>query len=130
MAALARKNSPEADESFLPTTLRMASLAADKKARELLAYDVRGLTLVADAFLMCTVTSEPQMRAVFNAVKAGMKEAGIAPLHSEGTHQGGWLLMDYGAVILHIFRPKAREFYDLDGLWADAPTIPLDLDDN
>ena len=101
-------------------------MAADKKAEDIKIYDVRGLTLVADAFVMCTVTSDPQSKAVFNAVKEGMKEIDVPPQHTEGTLRDGWMLMDYGAVIVHIFRPKAREFYDLDGMWADAPEVPFD----
>lgn len=128
MPRLLKKNVPqEVDEPFLVTTRRMAELAADKKAKDIRAYDVRGLTVLADAFVMCTVTSEPQMKAVFNAVKEGLKEIGVAPLHTEGATQDGWLLLDYGAVILHLFREQARSFYDLDGLWGDAPEIPLNL---
>lgn len=111
----------------MPAVLRIATLADEHKAKEIKTYDVRGLTLVADAFVLCSATSEPQLRAIFNAVKEGMKEVGVKVLHSEGTFGGGWLVMDYGAVIFHIFREEARNFYDLDGLWGDAPLIDLDL---
>ncbi len=109
-------------------TFRIAEIAADGKAQAIKAYDVRGLTVIADDFVMCTATSEPQCKAVFNAVKDGMKEIGIAPLHAEGTPQNEWLVLDYGDVIFHIFREQARDFYDLDGLWGDAPQIELDLE--
>ncbi len=122
-----KKTEPESDASFLANTLRIAHLAADKKAVDIKAYDVRGLTLMADSFLLCTATSEPQMKAVYNAVREGMKEVGVAPLHTEGTYHDGWLLMDFSTVILHVFRQQAREFYDLDGMWADAPEIELDV---
>ena len=123
-----KKKSPAEDESFLANAQKMAALAAEKKALDIRAYDVRGLTLVADSFVLCTATSEPQLKAVYNAVHDGMKEIGVAPLHSEGEFRGGWLLIDYGSVIFHVFREQARTFYDLDGLWADAKTILLDLD--
>jgi ribosome-associated protein len=123
------KKAPEADTEFLPVTRRVASLAYDLKARDIKAYDVRGMTLIADSFLMCSASSEPQMKAVFNAVREGMKEVGVVPLHSEGRPSDGWMVLDYGIVIAHLFREDAREFYDLDGLWADAPLIELDLDD-
>lgn len=128
MATLLKTKTVADDESFVPNTLRMAELAADKKAKDIKAYDVRGLTLVADSFVMCTATSEPQLKAVYNAVKDGMKEIGVAPLRTEGTFAGGWLLMDYGDVIFHVFREAARQFYDLDGMWADAKEIALHLD--
>ncbi len=115
-------------DDFLPDTLRMASLAADHKAKDLRAYDVRGLTVVADAFLIATATSEPHFRAVLNAVNEGMKEVGRQTLHKEGTYRGGWAVLDYGTVVMHIFREEARAFYDLDDLWADAPNIDLHLD--
>ena len=127
MAKLVVKKKSEENE-FMPHVLRMADLAAEKKAVEIKAYDLRGLTLVADAFILCTVTSDPQMRAVYNSIREGMKEVSVAPFNVEGTHQDGWLLLDYSAVIVHIFKPEARAFYDLDGLWADAVEIPLELD--
>ena len=129
MATLTKKATPRSQDSAIANTLRMAALAADKKATDFKAYDVRGLTLIADTFIICTVHSTPQMKAVLNAVKEGMKEIGVAPLHCEGGIESNWLLMDYGEIILHLFREKARSFYDLDGLWADAKTIDLDLED-
>ena len=127
MATLTKKT-PQPD--FLPDTLRISALAADHKAIDIRAYDVRRLTLIADVFIMCSAGSVPQLRAVFNGVKEGMKEIGVAPLHKEGTFDGNWLVLDYGAIIFHVFRERAREFYDLDGLWGDAPEIDLDLDDD
>ncbi len=108
--------------------MRIAELAADKKARDIRAYNVHGMTLITDVFVMCTVTSEPQMKAVANAVREGMREVGVPPLNTEGNHRGNWLLIDYGEVIVHVFREEARAFYDLDGLWGDAPEIALELD--
>ncbi len=127
MALLARKKAAT-EETFLANTLRIAELAASKKALDLAACDVRGLTLIADSFVICSAGSEPQLKAIFSAVRDGMKEIGVAPLRTEGDFQGGWMLIDYGAVIFHVFRQAAREFYDLDGLWADAKPIALGLD--
>jgi len=129
VAALLRRKKTTADEAeYLAHTLRAASLAADKKAEDIRAYDIHGLTVVADSFVLCTATSEPQMKAVVSSVREGMREAGVRLLHDEGRTDGGWILLDFGTVILHVFRKEAREFYDLDGLWADAPAIPLDLE--
>ena len=118
--------SPEPD--FLPKTLRIGALGAEHKAIDLRAYDVRELTVVADSFVMCSAASEPQLRAIFNGVREGMKAMGVTPLHTEGSFHGGWLVMDYGNVIFHIFREEAREFYDLDGFWGDAPRVELNLE--
>ncbi len=128
MPHLVRKTHTPKEESYLPMTLRIAESAAGKKAKDIKAYDVRDFTVMTDAFLLCTATSEPQMKAVLNAVREDMREAGRSPRNVEGMHRDGWVLMDYGEVIVHIFREAARAFYDLDGMWADAPQIPLDLD--
>lgn len=128
MTKLVKKKRKNAEPpEFMPVVLRIANLADEHKAKDIRAFDVRELTLVADAFVVCTATSEPQLRAIFNAVKVGLKEVGVKQLHSEGTFAGGWLVMDYGIVIFHIFREEARAFYDLDGLWGDAPQIDLEL---
>ena len=128
LSTVVRKTKRADDESFLPNTLRVAALAADKKASDIRAYDVRGLTLMADSFVICTATSQPQMKAVYTSVREGMREIGVVPSHSEGAFYDGWLLLDYGTIIVHVFRKTHREFYDLDGLWADATEIDLDLD--
>jgi ribosome-associated protein len=129
LVKLVKKPTDTNESDFLPNTRRIASLAADYKAADIRAYDVRELTPIADSFVVCTAASEPQVKAVFRSVKAGMKEIGVAPLHAEGTSNSSWLLLDYGAIIFHVFREEARDFYDLDGLWGDAPAIDLGLDE-
>jgi ribosome-associated protein len=122
------KHGQDETGDFLPHTRRIASLAAEHKAADIRAYDVRGITLIADSFVLCTANSEPQMKAIFNAVRTGMREAGLKPLHVEGAASDGWIVLDYGSVICHVFRQTAREYYDLDGLWGDAEEIALDLE--
>lgn len=127
MALVRRKNAASAeDQSYIPNALRIAALASEKKAKDIKIYDVNGLTLVADAFVIATATSEPQLKAIFNSVKDGMEEIKVKPLRTEGAYSGGWVLVDFGDVILHIFREEPRSFYDLDGMWADAKEIPFD----
>jgi ribosome-associated protein len=128
LARLVRKAGQSPEPDFLPNTLRIGALAAKLKAKDIRVYDVRDLTVIADAFVLCSASSEPQLKAIFNAVKEGMREIGVAPLRTEGTFSGGWFVMDYGSIIFHIFREEAREFYDLDGLWGDAPRIRLEVD--
>ncbi len=108
-------------------TRRIAALADDHKAVDIRAYDLRGLTVIADSFVVCTATSEPHVKAVSSAILSGMRDAGIKARHSEGNYRNGWLVLDYGNIIVHIFRKETREFYDLDGLWGDAPKIDLEL---
>ena len=112
----------------MANTLRIASLAADRKAVDVKAFDVRELTALVDSFVLCSASSEPHFKAIYNAILEGMKEVGVQPLRCEGEFSGRWLLLDYGTIFVHIFREEAREFYDLDGLWGDAPPVDLDLD--
>jgi len=108
----------------------VASAVADKKARDIKGIQVAGLTLLADAFVLCTVNSEPQLKAATNAAREAMREAGYPVQRVEGDQRCGWIVVDFGDVILHIFRDQARLFYDLDRMWGDAPEIPLNLDDD
>ncbi|GMV92450.1 MAG: ribosomal silencing factor RsfS [Candidatus Hydrogenedentota bacterium] len=127
MARLVKKTATSSQPEFLLNARRIALLADERKAEHIVGYDVGGLTLLADAFVICTATSEPHVKAVYSAVKEGMREAGSKTLHAEGTYTDGWVVLDYGDVIFHVFRKEAREFYDLDGLWGDAPRIDLAL---
>lgn len=112
---------------FYADVRRIAASADDHKAIDLKAYDVREVTLVADAFVMCSAASEPQMKAIHNAVRRDMREIGRKPAQVEGDTSGGWLLLDFGNIVFHVFREEARAYYDLDGLWGDAPEVPLAL---
>ena len=128
MPKLIKKPSPT-DLDFLPNARRIASIAYGYKAKNVKGYDVRGLTILTDCFVMCSVSSEPQLKAVYNGVREGLKEIGVLPLHAEGAVSSNWLVLDYGTTLFHIFRESAYEFYDLDGLWGDAPLLDLDLDE-
>ncbi len=121
------KKAPAPELEFVLDTRRIAALADDHKAVDIRAYDLRGLTVIADSFVVCTATSEPHVKAVSSAILSGMRDAGIKARHSEGNYRNGWLVLDYGNIIVHIFRKETREFYDLDGLWGDAPKIDLEL---
>ena len=121
-----KKKSDEID--FLPNVRKMASIVYGFKAGNINACDLRELSALTDCFLMCSVTSEPQLKAVFGGVRDGMKEIGLTPLHVEGEYSSSWLVLDYGTILFHVFREKAFDFYDLAGLWADAPIIDLGLE--
>ncbi len=112
-------------EDFVPIVGRIAAAASDHKAKDLKAYDVRSLTVIADAFVICTATSEPQMKAIFNAVRREMKTSIKQNRHMAAEPSANWLVLDLNDVIFHVFRQEARAFYDLDGLWADALEIEL-----
>jgi len=82
------------------------------------------LTTLADCFVICSGTSERQLRALASGVREEVKgRRGLLPLHVEGEPASGWVLMDYGAVIVHIFAPELRAFYDLEGLWRQGRIV-------
>jgi ribosome-associated protein len=103
--------------------LAVAELASDRKAIEIVQLDLRGLTSVADYFVICTGRSDRQVKAIHDGIHLGMKsDQGILPSRVDGVTQSQWVLMDYGDVIVHIFTPDIREFYRLEQLWGEAPT--------
>lgn len=95
----------------------------EKKAADIVALDVRGLTSVADFFIVCSGRSNRQVAAIAGSVERYLKKKGIKPLSVEGKNEGLWVLLDYGDVIIHVFYETVRKFYDLEGLWSDAKRI-------
>lgn len=94
-----------------------------KKVLNPVLLDVKNLTSVADAFLICSGRSSRQVMAIAEHVKTTLKKQGIQPLSVEGQREGHWILMDYGYIVIHIFFDSVRQFYDLEGLWIDAKRI-------
>ena len=97
--------------------------AADKKASDILMLDLRRMTLIADYFVVCNAQSSRQIRAIAAGISESLKDLGERPLRMEGTPESGWLLMDFGSVIAHIFSPELRTYYALEKLWQDAPVV-------
>ena len=98
-------------------------VALDRKALELVVLDVRSLTSIADAFIICHGRSNRQVTAIAEHIQIFLKKQNINPLSVEGAKDGHWVLLDYGHVIIHIFFESMRRFYDLEGLWVDAKRI-------
>ena len=103
-----------------------ASAARDKKAVDLVVLDVQTLSSVADYFLLCTGRSVTHVATIADAIRDGLKELGVRPLHSEGVSQSGWILLDYGDVLVHVFLEETRDYYALERLWGDAPAVSLE----
>ena len=103
-----------------------AALTQDKKAFNIRLLDVRGLSTLTDFLVLASGRSDRQVQAVAEAVRLGLKQAhGTQPLAVEGMREGRWVLIDYGDVMVHVFQEPVRDFYDLDGLWQDAPELSL-----
>jgi len=98
----------------------------ERKALEPVLLHVKALTSVADYFLITSGNSTRQVQAIARHVRRTLREAGLRAYGAEGEQEGQWVLMDYGDVILHIFYQPLREFYDLEGLWSEAPQVQAD----
>ena len=102
---------------------RAVDVAGDKQAGDIVLLDTRKVCSFADYFVICTGESERQIRAIYEEVEHSLKKEGVLPIHHEGTIDSGWLLLDYGDVIVHIFSTSEREFYQLDRLWGQADLV-------
>jgi ribosome-associated protein len=103
-----------------------ARAALAKRAQALQLLDLATLSGIADYFVLCTGSSTTHVETIAEAVEAALKAEGHRALHREGTAASGWVLLDYGDVVVHIFLPETRAFYALDRLWGDAPELPIE----
>jgi len=99
--------------------------AIEKKAEDPVLLELKDIASFTDYFLLCTGKSDRQVQAIAQAIEESLKKKGIRPLGQEGMREGKWILMDYEDVVVHIFLGPIRRFYDLEGLWIDAPRIEL-----
>lgn len=107
------------------TALAVARAGLEKKAEDIIIFDVRGLSSYADYLVLLTADSDRQAGAIADHVDQQLKEAGHAKIAVEGYETGNWIIVDYGDVVTHVMGRETRIFYDLEGLWADAPRIEV-----
>ncbi len=101
---------------------RATDLAIDRKAGSPILLDLRGISGATDWFLVVTGNSDTHVRAIADHIIEEMKKSGSSPDHVEGLRAGRWVLIDYIDFVIHVFHPSARDFYQLERLWGDAPT--------
>ena len=113
--------------NYTPAQMAEAAVKAldDKKAKDLKLLRTTGLTVLADYFVICTANSTTHIKTLSNEVDKVLTEMGEPPIRREGYRAGGWLLLDFGCILVHIFLQETREFYNLERLWGDAEEIPL-----
>jgi|Deesub1362B_J571_1020462.scaffolds.fasta_scaffold18717_2 ribosome-associated protein len=109
-------------------SLILVRLARSRRATDLVVLDLRNLVTYTDYFVICTGRSDRQVRAIAEHLEAELRGKKIRPRSVEGMTTGRWVLMDFDDVVVHIFQREVREFYDLEGLWADAPRVSLPPD--
>ena len=112
------------------TSRELVELAARtllaNKGQELLILDVKSLSSLGDYFLICSGGSKRHVQALAEHLQETFKQAGVKPLGVEGLDEGHWVLLDYIDVVIHLFIKPLREFYDLEGLWAEADHVPVE----
>lgn len=108
--------------------VQAAALAADaKQAEDLVALDVTGPLQLTDVFLLATGRNERNVQSIADAVEERLLELGAKTLRREGRSEGRWVLIDVGDIVVHVFHDEDRQYYALERLWSDCPTIPLDV---
>lgn len=106
----------------------IAKILDEKKARELKVLKIADLTIVTDYFVLATGTSNTQVKSLADEVEFKLNELyGLKPTRIEGYESQNWILIDYDTVIVHVFHPEARDYYNLDKLWADGEEIAIEL---
>lgn len=114
-----------AEKNSWDKTLTLVAAALEKKACDLNVLCVKEITSIADYFIICSGRSDRHVQSIAQGIEETALTLGIRPFAVEGAGRGHWLLMDFSDVIVHIFYEPVREFYDLDGLWGDAPRAEL-----
>jgi ribosome-associated protein len=105
---------------------RAARAARDKKALDLVVLDVRAVSTVADYFVVCSGRSTTHLETIAEGIRMDLKAEGARPLHAEGQAGSGWVLLDYGDVLVHVFLEETRLYYALERLWGDAPAVEVE----
>jgi ribosome-associated protein len=111
------------DRPDIELARRIVELAEDKKAADIVLLDLSGLTTLADYFVICSGGSERQLDAIADGIIEGLRDEKIRPIGREGVAASHWVLIDFGSVIVHVFTPPERDYYQLEKHWAEARTI-------
>jgi len=104
---------------------RIAEICLDNKAQDVVILDLEGVTDMADFFVIASGTSDTHVRSTAEHVMETLKAEGNAAHHNEGVAQGRWVLLDFVDVVVHLFHPALRNFYQLERLWGDAAVVPV-----
>ena len=105
-----------------------ARAASDKLAQHIMAFDVSDQLAITDAFVLASATNDRQVKAIVDEIEDKLRDLGEKPIRREGERDGRWVLIDYGDVVVHVQHEEERQFYALERLWRDCPTIALPAD--
>jgi len=102
-----------------------AQAASDKLADDIVAFDVSDQLVITDAFVLCSAPNDRQVKAIVDEVEERLRDVGAKPVRREGERDGGWVLIDYSEIVVHVQHEEQRDFYALERLWRDCPLIEL-----
>jgi ribosome-associated protein len=108
---------------------RIAKIADDKKGNDIVLLNMQGLSFVTDYFVIVSADNKILVKAIADYIEDGLAKDNVFPVHKEGYSDGNWVLMDFGDVVVHIFLEQERDFYNLEQLWADAPSEQIGTND-
>lgn len=122
---------PGRDAGFRTETLlesedlaqRIADVLSDRQAEDIVMMDISKVSSFTDYFVVATANNPRQMNALIDSVEQDLKTDGVRPLRTEGASDSGWVLLDYGNAIVHLFSPDDRDYYNLEGLWAQGVSV-------
>jgi len=120
------RSAPAEHPDPLAVAKEVVTLASDKGAADILLMDIRKQSIIADYFVICSGDNVRQIRAISRGIRDGLSESWhLNPLNRSGPEQeeAGWVVLDYGGVVVHIFSPQMREYYRLERLWSEAATL-------
>lgn len=101
----------------------IVDLISDRQGSDIVLLDLRDVSLLADYFILANAESRRQIRAIQDTIHEALHKQSISPLRIEGKPESGWIILDYGSVVVHLFDPEARAFYKLETLWKNAPVV-------
>lgn len=108
-----------------PETTMAVQAARQKSAQDIVLLNVGEHSSIADTFMICTATNSRQVQAISDGIQESLRSNGWRPLGVEGYRQAEWILMDYGDLVVHVFMPETRNFYNLERLWKNARKLPV-----
>lgn len=114
-----------ATQHAIDLSMAAAEAAADKLARDIVAFDVSKQLALTDVFLICSAANDRQVRAVVDAVEERLLQLGSKPVRREGERHGRWVLLDFADIVVHVQHEEERVFYALERIWSDCPVLPL-----
>lgn len=110
-------------QSAVEAARRAVEIAAEKQAEDIVLFDLRGLCSFTDYFVICSGSSDRQRKTIAEEIDVALDKSGVPLYHREGTEESGWVLLDFGDVLVHIFSPEQRQFYQLEHLWSQATAL-------